>query len=817
MYDPQTIETKWQTYWEEQKLFQQSEQQSVSPEDKMYLLFAFAYPSGSGLHVGHVESKTALDILARYYRMSGKDVFFPVGWDAFGLPAENYAIKTGIHPAKTTIDAIHTFRRQIKRIGISYDWANEIATSHPEYYRWTQWLFLQLYQEGLAYQKLGMVNWCPSCQTVLANEQVVNGECERCGTKVVQKDLKQWYFKITKYQDELLSGLDQVDWPEATKQHQKHWIGKSDGAVVHFPLQSQGKALEETLSVFTTAHDTIFGCTFMVVAPEHQLLQQHQASITNWDEVSAYIEQTKAKTELDRQVQKEKTGVKVEGIEVINPMTGQAIPLFVADYVLGGYGTGAIMAVPGHDERDFEFAQKYDLPVIYITSDQKFHSYSQEMKPNLADFTLAESGEFSGMSFAEGRPAILASLESQQAGSAKSEYKLRDWLISRQRYWGAPIPIVYDPEGQPHPVKDEHLPWMLPTDVEFKPTGESPLRLSREFKERTEKLYGKGWTPEYDTMDTFVDSSWYYLRYVDARSKEAFADPAQLQKWLPVDMYMIGPEHIVLHLLYSRFFTKFLRDQGYLNFDEPFMKMRHQGMILGPDNKKMSKSKGNVINPDEVIEKFGADTLRVYEMFMGPLESDKPWNVTAVAGVYRFLTRVHKLISAAIDQPETKNSVTPDQLTRVIHQTLAKVSQDIPKLKFNTAIASMMELINELEKAKRPLTRDEVSMILRMVAPFAPFLAEELWHQHQPAATRSIHQEEWPQYDDKLLVAEHVKLVVQINGKVRDLLEITAEQAQDEATVKEIALRSEKTAKWVSGQEIKKVIFVPGKLLNLVL
>ncbi len=814
-YNPQAIEPKWQAAWEEKKLFQQTEIQDVSPEDKMYLLIAFAYPSGSGLHVGHVESKTALDIMARYYRMMGKQVFFPVGWDAFGLPAENYAVKTGVPPAETTKNAINTFRRQLKRIGISYDWANEIATSHPGYYKWTQWLFLQMYEKGLAYKAPGMVNWCPQDQTVLANEQVVNGECERCGTKVIQKRLDQWYFKITQYQDELISGLDDVDWPEATKQHQLHWIGKSEGTEVHFPVVVKGQETQDQLEIFTTAHDTIYGCTFMVVAPEHPLLQQHQAEISNWPEVEAYLAQAKGKTELDRQVQKEKTGVKVEGIELINPINGQRVPLFVADYVLGGYGTGAIMAVPGEDERDYEFAQKYDLPVVYTTDRQEFVSYA-DIKANRNGFTLAESGEFDGLDYQEGRQAILKKLERQGSGKARNEYKLRDWLISRQRYWGAPIPVVYDPEGNAHPVKEEHLPWTLPTDVEFKPTGESPLTHSKEFIERTEKLYGPGWRPEFDTMDTFVDSSWYYLRYVDSRNETAFADKEQLKKWLPVDMYMIGPEHIVLHLLYSRFFTKFLADEGYLTFNEPFKKMRHQGMILGPDGKKMSKSKGNVINPDEIVEKFGADTLRVYEMFMGPLEADKPWNITAVAGIYRFLTRVQKFVMAAV---EAETSDQSDQVRRKLHQTIQKVGDDIPKLKFNTAIASMMELVNDWEAAKMaaPVGREEIQALIKILAPFSPFLAEELWHQVGGEAAESVHLQTWPKFDPELAQEDQVKIVVQINGKVRDTLTFSADKAQDQAVVEAAAQASPKTQEWLKGKDIRKTIFVPGKLISFVI
>lgn len=819
VYNPQEIEPRWQQAWEEQALFQHSEQIQAD-KDKIYLLFAFAYPSGSGLHVGHVESKTALDIMARYYRMQGKDVFFPVGWDAFGLPAENYAIKTGIPPAVTTKNAIDTFRRQIKRLGISYDWANEIATNHPEYYRWTQWIFLQLYKKGLAYRGMGMVNWCPSCQTVLANEQVVNGECERCGSQVIQKELEQWYFKITEYQDELISGLEAVDWPEATKQHQLHWIGKSEGARIKFALKAGAKNLEPTLEVFTTAHDTIYGCTFMVVAPEHELLTQLQEYIQNSEVVAEYQDKARKKTELDRQIQKEKTGVRLEGITAVHPLTGSEVPIFVADYVLGGYGTGAIMAVPGHDERDYDFAQKHALPIIYVTQGSDFINYA-DIKADPANYHLINSQEFDGQDFVTGRTGILAALVKKQAGQAQNEYKLRDWLISRQRYWGAPIPIVYDPEGKAHPVKKEHLPWLLPTDVDFKPTGESPLRSSKEFHERTERLYGKGWTPEYDTMDTFVDSSWYFLRYVDSRNSDVFADAEQIKHWLPVDLYMIGPEHIVLHLLYSRFFTKFLRDEGYLHFNEPFLKMRHQGMILGPDGKKMSKSKGNVINPDEVIEKFGADTLRVYEMFMGPLEADKPWNVTAVAGVYRFLQRVWQLANSS---PQSEMAPAEDRqaVIRKLHQTLRKVSEDIPKLKFNTAIATMMELANvwdEVQRAhphQRVLTEAEVDTFIKMVAPFAPFMAEELYQTRNPNS-RSVHVENWPAWDENLAQAEEVIIPIQVNGKVRAQLVVAADLVEDQASIIKSALALPEIQKWVTGHQVTKEIYITGKIVNLVI
>lgn len=825
VYDHQAIEEKWQAFWEQAQLFQHSELGSGGADgvlrDPLYLLFAFAYPSGSGLHVGHVESKTALDIIARFYRMQGRDVFFPVGWDAFGLPAENYAIKTGVPPATTTKEAITTFRRQIKRIGISYDWANELATNHPEYYRWTQWLFIQLYNKGLAYQGDGMVNWCPSCQTVLANEQVVNGACERCDSEVIQKKMKQWFFKITEYKDELIAGLDQVDWPAATKQQQLNWIGKSEGATISFPLQSNGKKIAE-LEVYTTAHDTIFGCTFMVVAPEHTLLTKHKSAITNWEAVSEYIEKASSKTDLQRQTNKEKSGIQVEGLSLLNPFTQESVPLFVADYVLANYGTGAIMAVPAHDERDHEFALKHQLPVKSIVEgDTAFISYSK-IKEQPTQFTLANSGKYSGLNFKAGRQAILQDAQAQGFGRVTTQYKLRDWLISRQRYWGAPIPIVYDPEGKPHPVKEEHLPWTLPTDVDFKPTGESPLTSSKEFKSRVEKLYGKGWRPEYDTMDTFVDSSWYYLRYVDARNTSVFARRERLEQWLPVDFYMIGPEHIVLHLLYSRFFTKFLRDEGHLEFDEPFTKMRHQGMILGPDGKKMSKSKGNVINPDEVIEKFGADTLRMYEMFMGPIEADKPWDVRAVVGVYKFLQRVHKKVSEAF----TEQVKTSDPLVeRKLHQTIKKITGDIPSLKFNTAIAALMEFLNSWESAPGSLKQSDLESFILLLAPFAPFLAEELWQMVKDKETadrgtnslQSVHLEHWPVWSEDLAREELVTLAVQVNGKVRAELEVAHQLLENETEVTAQAQALPALTKYLEGQVVVKTIYVPGKIVSLVL
>ncbi|MFH1967364.1 MAG: class I tRNA ligase family protein [Patescibacteria group bacterium] len=953
MYDHTKIEACWQKFWADEGLFQNvAGGQADSKKDKMFLLFAFAYPSGSGLHVGHVESNTALDMMARYWRMNGKQVMFPVGWDAFGLPAENYAIKTGIPPAQTTRDAINTFRGQIQRLAISYDWAGEIATSHPGYYRWTQWLFLKLYEKGLAYKAPGLVNWCPSCQTVLANEQVVDGKCERCETQVIQRSLEQWYFKITKYKDELISGLDQVDWPSATKQQQINWIGKKKGIDITYQIEDeQGRAIGD-VTCFSTRPDTNFGATFVVLAPEHKLAIK---IAKQKKEMAKYLATASHKTELERQQEgQKKTGV-FTGWYAINNLTNKRMPVWISDFVLGGFGTGAVVGVPSHDRRDFEFAKVYNLEVKPVVRHQelteyrsylmgvdsvtdqeltklgisfalegkkarkltipasKYHQYQQLIREKLTagfwnevigdeiwfcfkDKTgqvtelvldasnwnqvaelchqynsdsiektqnlwlyLASNSWYTDLMIQETAGVMINSdfldgLETHQAigkmmdyleekgwGKRVTTYKLRDWLISRQRYWGAPIPIVYDPEGKPHPVKNEHLPWLLPEDVDFKPTGESPLKSSQEFFERTERLYGKGWTPEVDTMDTFVDSSWYYLRYTDPRNEQEFASPDKLKQWSPVDFYMIGQEHIVLHLLYSRFFTKFLRDEGYLNFDEPFLKMRHQGMILGPNGKKMSKSKGNVITPDEVIEKFGADTLRLYEMFMGPIDADKPWDARAVIGIYKFLKRIHGLAESqlanhrdlAIDRNLDSNRAiasNPQPWSakdgrKKFHQTLQKVTQDIPQLKFNTAIAFMMELVNVWEKTDKILREDWENFVL-MLAPFAPFLAEDIYQQMKQAKAKlnsspdsqcsSVHLASWPQADSELAQDEQIIIPIQINGKVRAQMEWPSAEIDNKSKVLETARALPQLKHWLDGQTVKKEIYVPGKIVNFV-
>lgn len=832
IYDHAKIESKWQQFWEEKKLFQQSERQDVKdPQDKMYLLFAFAYPSGSGLHVGHVESMTALDIMARYYRMKGKKVFFPVGWDAFGLPAENYAIETGVPPAKTTSQAIKTFRRQIKELGISYDWANELATSHPGYYKWTQWLFLQLYEKGLAYKDLGMVNWCPSCQTVLANEQVIEGLCERCDHEVVQKEMEQWYFKITDYKDELITGLDQVDWPEPTKQQQLNWIGRSEG--VTYTQKVKGMDIE--IDAYDSVPQTFMAQSYSVIAPDHKLVKELVKGTEHEKPVMEFVRKfIKRKNQNKFKVDKEIEGI-FTGRYIEDPFGTGDLPIWVATFVIADYGSGFVNS-SAHDLRDFAFAKKYDIklrPVMFPADPKEAErvrnlEYPYHHEP---DGVLTLPKKFAGRKWSEVREDIIKHIEEKGIGKATSQYKLRDWLISRQRYWGAPIPIVYDPDGKAHPVKEEHLPWMLPTDVDFKPFGESPLRSSKEFIARTEKLYGEGWRPEFDTMDTFVDSSWYFMRYTDSRSEKAFADKSQLKKWLPADFYMIGPEHIVLHLLYSRFLTKFLRDEGYLTIDEPFTTMRHQGMILGPDHKKMSKSKGNVISPDVVIDKFGADTLRVYEMFIGPIEANKPWDVHAVSGAHRFLSRVYQLVQKTLEYQQTDFSSFTEVRSK-LHKTIKKVSEDIPKLKFNTAIASMMEFINVWAEEQKKVGKksgvilfEEMVKFIKILTPFAPFLAEELYQQWMKAwlkswpdhkLSESIHLSAWPDWDKRFAQANSVIIAVQVNGKLRGKLEVSNDLVKDKKEILQLARELPRVQKWLEGKKIIKEIYVSGKIVSLV-
>ncbi|MDP2641427.1 MAG: leucine--tRNA ligase [Candidatus Yanofskybacteria bacterium] len=794
-YNPKEIEQKWQQIWEEKCMYRAED---GSPKPKLYVLDMFPYPSGDGLHVGHVEGYAATDIYSRYMRMKGYNVLHPMGWDAFGLPAENYAIKTGIHPKETTEKATRTFCKQIKSLGLSYDWDREIGTHTPEYYAWTQWFFLLLYKNGLAYKAKASVNWCESCKTVLANEQVVQGRCERCKSEVIQKELEQWFFKITDFTEDLVKDLDAVDWPDSTKLNQRNWIGKSEGALLKFPVSNSQFSIE----VFTTRPDTLFGATYMVLSPEHAVIANLKSQVSNWEEVAGYIEATKKRTELERTKEaKEKTGVELKGIKAVNPATQEEIPVFIADYVLSHYGTGAIMAVPAHDERDFEFAKKYNLPAKQVICG----NYPEPTCPVLENsYTgpghLVGSGQFDGMASEEAKQKIAEFA----GGVMKTTYKLRDWLISRQRYWGAPIPVVYDPEGNPHAVPEEHLPWMLPTDVEFKPTGTSPLAESKELAERTERIFGKGWKPEVDTMDTFVCSSWYYFRFADPRNEKEFASKETIRQWLPVDVYMGGAEHTVLHLMYARFFTKVLRKFGYVNFSEPFLMLRHQGLILAEDGRKMSKSLGNIISPDTIVNQYGADSLRLYEMFMGPLAYPKPWNTKSIAGVRRFLEKVWRARERVGESGDSG-------LDLILHQTIKKVGEDIERFDFNTAISQLMICVNAMEKAKA-VSRESFEMFLKGTAPFAPHITEELWS--ELGNKESIHLQGWPAYSEELVKEKTIRLPIQVNGKVRDVLEVSPETSEEEA--RNLALASEKVRKWTEGKEVKQVIVVPGKLVNIV-
>ena len=813
-YNPQKVERKWQEYWEKHPELTEAIKKSEKP--KFYCLDMFPYPSGDGLHMGHVENYTASDIYSRYLRMKGRNVLHPVGWDAFGLPTENYAISIKAHPAEVAQRNIKTFTRQIKSLGFSYDWSREIDSSDPNYYKWTQWFFLFLHKNGLAYRKKAKVNWCESCQTVLANEQAEGGICERCKNQVIQKDMEQWFFRITDFADELIKGLDKIDWPESTKTAQKNWIGRSEGAIIRFEIKLNSKAKpsgllrlslrRDNLEVFTTRLDTIYGCTYCVIAPENELISNLKSQISNLNEVEKYIVQAKKKTDLQRtDLAKEKTGVEIKGLKAVNPFTNEAVPIFVADYILSTYGTGAVMAVPAHDERDFEFAKKYKLEIKEVIKNENKIS-SVEKAAFIDDGILVNSEKYSNLTSEKAREEMARWLEKNNLGERKTTYKLRDWLISRQRYWGAPIPMIFCEKCSWQPVPEKDLPVLLPEVKDYRPKGTSPLGTNPDFVNTTCPECGGEAKRETDTMDTFVCSSWYFFRFADPKNEKEFADEAKIKKWLPVDLYIGGAEHTVLHLLYSRFFTKALHKHGYIDFDESFKKLRHQGIVLAEDGRKMSKSLENVINPDEIVEKFGADTLRLYEMFMGPLEDSKSWNTKSIIGLKRFLEKVWKLKSMINDQGSTNN-----KLEILLHKTIKKVTEDIENLRFNTAISAMMILVNEMEKQKNILN-SQFSILNSLLAPFAPHIAEELWQQlgHKD----SIFLEKWPEYDSKLVKDEEITLIIQINGKLRDQIKAPAGVKEEEA--KRLALESKKVIKYMEGKNIQKVIFVKDRLINFV-
>ncbi|KKS72247.1 MAG: Leucine-tRNA ligase [Candidatus Magasanikbacteria bacterium GW2011_GWE2_42_7] len=1033
-YDPKSIEAKWQSYWEENKTF--STPKDSAQENKFYVLPQLPYPSGSGLHVGHAEVYTACDIYARYQRMKGKTVLQVFGLDSFGLPAENYAIKTNVHPKQTIDETGANFVEQVKKLGVSVDWDRFVRSSDPEYYKFTQWFFLLMYERGLAYRKTQAVNWCDSCKTVLANAQVVDGHCERCDTVVVQKDMEQWYLKITDYAEKLLEGLDRIDWPEETKKRQRDWIGKSEGAEIEFKISNS----KLTITVFTTRPDTLFGATYMVLAPEGQYVQELKGSIKNWNDVESYITETSKKTELERQTQKEKTGVELKGVKAVNPANGEEIPIWIADYVIATYGTGAIMAVPAHDERDFEFVDfvnsnpKYktesvikirhvvepdyemlkenDVILKFVIRLNEGKTYIEDLITSLQyQYTdiLKKNGQslftfvgkhghainsdfLNGLTTEDAKEKMIDWLEEHNIGKRKIQYKLRDWSVSRQRFWGAPLPMVVNEqlsisnkqyvfihgyggnaeanffpwlkkqlEEKGHTVvaldlpntdkpnvkeqaeflkkqvtfdehtviiahslggpvafrilealeipiskliladsvlrpefndgerldvtasdsfvfdfekiaanadaisiisdakhvtiKKEHidtlssllharhvevdlserhlmvaeipalleealmtgvkpvpfsdLPVLLPEDVDFKPTGQSPLTYSKTFQAGIEEMYGEGWKREVNTLDTFMCSSWYFFRYLDPHNEEAFASPEALKTWMPVDFYLGGPEHVNGHLLYSRFFTKVLFDAGYIDFDEPFKVHRHQGLILGPDGRKMSKRWGNVINPSDVVDVYGADTMRMYEMFMGPLEDDKPWDENGVKGIRRFLDKVWNLQEKV--SFGTQSNMGSFHSHSFLHKTIKKVTEDLENLKFNTAIAEMMKLVNEFYKAEHNIGVESYRLLIKMLSPFAPHISEELWEKHGDTKDSFNN---WPSYNTELMDELVMTLAIQINGKVRDTL--TVATVSSEEHIKKMALASEKVKKWLDGNEPKKVIYVKGKIVNVV-
>src|SRR3989339_606677 len=825
-YNPQEIEKKWQKYWADYpELFEADEKPEKA---KFYCLDMFPYPSGDGLHVGHVEGYTASDIYSRYQRMNGKNILHPIGWDAFGLPAENFAIKSGVQPAESTQKNIKTFTEQIKSLGLSYDWSREIDTSSPEYYKWTQWFFLFLHENGLAYRKYAKVNWCESCKTVLANEQVEDGVCERCKNEVIQKDMEQWYFKITDFAEDLIKDLDKLDWPESTKTAQKNWIGKSEGAVIKFKVQSEKLKVvgDYFLETFTTRLDTIYGCTYCVVAPEHKVLEETRNEIENIEEIDKYINQAKKKTDLQRtDLQKEKTGVEIKGMKAVNPFTKEEVPIFVADYVLSTYGTGAVMAVPAHDERDFEFAKKYNLPIKNVILPKKLLEIPRNMEDIAAgaktelrvesecftcDGELINSGKYSNLASEKAREEMAKWLEKNNLGGKKITYKLRDWLISRQRYWGAPIPVIYckncstlELSSRVVPIPENDLPVLLPEVKDYRPKGTSPLETNPSFVNVKCPKCGGSAKRETDTMDTFVCSSWYFFRFADPGNKKEFAAKEKIKKWLPVDLYIGGKEHTVLYLLYSRFFTKALHKFGYIDFDEPFTKLRHQGIVLAEDGRKMSKSLGNVINPDEIVEKYGADVLRLYEMFMGPLEDSKAWNTKSIIGLKRFLERVWRLKSQIPADAKALAGKQNPKLNSFLHKTIKKVTEDIENLRFNTAISAMMMLVNEMEKENNiPITNYQ--LLITILAPFAPHIAEEIWS--SLGHKNSVFLEKWPEHDIELIKDEEITIIVQINGKMRDQLKLAAGAGEED--VKKMALESGKVKKYVEGKNIRKIIFV---------
>ncbi|MBO8140544.1 MAG: leucine--tRNA ligase [Firmicutes bacterium] len=823
-YDFDAVEQKWQRIWEQQGMYRAVEDPA---KPKYYCLEMFPYPSGK-LHMGHVRNYSIGDVVARYKRMRGYNVLHPMGWDAFGLPAENAAIQHNIHPGRWTWDNIRYMRQQLRRLGISYDWNREVASCHPDYYRWTQWLFLQFYRAGLVYKKKAAVNWCPACATVLANEQVVQGRCERCDTPVTTKDLEQWFFRITRYADRLLEDLDRLDgWPEKVKTMQRNWIGRSVGVEVRFPI----KGMDEELAIFTTRADTIYGATYMVVAPEHPLVPRLIADNPDREAIERFIEDVRRQDELARAAEdSEKLGV-FTGSYCVNPFTGEEIPIWIGNYVLMGYGTGAIMAVPAHDQRDLDFARKYGLPVRVVIAPEHGPAPDEATMREafVEDGKMVNSGPYTGLPNREGLERIADDVERRGIGRRRVQYRLRDWLISRQRYWGCPIPIVYCPECGPVAVPEDQLPVLLPDDVAFKPTGQSPLVESEEFVRTTCPQCGKEARRETDTMDTFVDSSWYFLRFCDPEATDVPFRREKADYWMPVDQYIGGVEHAILHLMYARFFQMVLADLGLVGTGRPFQNLLTQGMVL-KDGAKMSKSKGNTVDPDYIIKKYGADTARLFILFAAPPERDLEWSDAGVEGAYRFLNRVWRLVSDLADDARTAGAIdgrtgrAPDpdaqKLRRTVHRTVQRVTADIDgRFHFNTAISAIMELVNMFYQYKerggprdREVVAEGLEKLVLLLAPFAPHLAEELWH--MIGRTGSVHEQPWPSFDPDLVQADEMEIVVQVDGRVRDRMMVPRDLADDEVKARALALP--RVAEHVAGRSVARVVVVPGRLVNVV-
>ena len=798
-YNHKAVEEKWQKIWEDKGVFHASDD---TEKEKFYALIEFPYPSGQGLHVGHPRPYTALDTVARKRRLEGYNVLYPIGWDAFGLPTENYAIKNHIHPEIVTKKNIARFKKQIQSLGISFDWSREINTTDPEYYKWTQWIFIQLYKHGLAYKKEMNVNWCTSCKCVLANEEVVNGVCERCGSEVVHKVKSQWMLKITKYADRLINDLDLVNYPDRVKAQQKNWIGRSKGAEVDFTTTTG-----DTLTIYTTRADTLYGATYMVISPEHPMIEKWADKISNMDEIKKYQEAAARKSDFERtEVAKEKTGVRIDGVNAINPVNNKEIPIFISDYVLVSYGTGAIMAVPAHDTRDWEFAKKFDLPIIEVV---KGGNVQEEAYTDCAKGIMVNSGMLDGLTVDEAKKKIIDWLTSEGKGHSKVNYKLRDWVFSRQRYWGEPIPMVYCEKCGYVPIDEKDLSLRLPMVESYEPTdnGESPLAKMTDWINTTCPCCGGKAKRETDTMPQWAGSSWYYLRYMDPHNKNAIASKEALNYWSPVDWYNGGMEHTTLHLLYSRFWHKFLYDIGVVPTPEPYAKRTSHGMILGENGEKMSKSRGNVVNPDEIVDEYGADTMRLYEMFIGDFEKAAPWSKASIRGCRRFVERYWNLQSVLIDGDKIR-----PELEGAFNKAIKKVGEDIENIKFNTAIATLMALINDISNVKS-INKEELRIFSILLNPFAPHVTEEVYEACK-LGNGILAEAEWPEYDESKCVDESVEIVVQVNGKIKAKLNIPVDADKD--AVLDLAKNDENVKKAIDGMKIIKEIVVPKKLVNLV-